>query len=152
MIELANFTDHKDILAVIEQSILSCVADHQNDPKTIEAWLSNKTPDQLEIWLQQHIGYSYKVDNRVQGFILFSASGYIFLNYVSPKHQGHGIGSALLKTTIKHLNTLQVSMLRVESTLTAASFYEKSGFVCTETIYENQQPCAYAMEKDLVRT
>lgn len=149
MIELADFKDHQDILAVIEQSILSCVADHQNEPKNIEAWLSNKTSDQLKMWLQQHIGYSYKIDNRVQGFILFSASGYIFLNYVSPKHQGHGIGSALLHTATTHLNTLQINTLHVESTLTAANFYKNSGFVCTETLYEHQKPCAYVMQKTI---
>src|SRR4051812_20510885 len=95
----AKAEDAADALRVLKRSIAElCVADHRNDPKILESWLSNKTTGNFVGWVNQP-------DNSVlvaleNGHILAVGSvtdaGMIGLNYVSPdaRFQGRQPGPA----------------------------------------------------------
>lgn len=145
MIELAQNKDGIEIIDVIRTSILSCVLDHQNDPQLIEAWLKNKTVPQLNEWMNSHISYIYREQDQIMAFILFSKQGHIFLNYVLPQTQQQGIGKQLINHTINILKQQSINTISVESTLTAAPFYEKLGFQYIAPLYEHDTLYAYNM-------
>jgi N-acetylglutamate synthase-like GNAT family acetyltransferase len=48
--------------------------------------------------------------------------------FVSPDHQGTGLGTALMATLISVANDANIKVLRVPSSITAEGFYLKSGF------------------------
>ena len=73
-----------------------------------------------EIYIFERMGKLYGTisleDDRVYSF------------FVAPDQQGSGIGRALLKHIEKRARRLGVQTLRVASSLTAVSFYQKMGF------------------------
>src|ERR1044072_2771420 len=90
----ATAEDAAGALVVLRRSITElCVADHRNDPKILESWLSNKTTGNFVGWVRQR-------DNSVlvaleNGQILAVASvtdaGMIGLNYVSADARFHSV-------------------------------------------------------------
>ena len=155
MIEFASIlnlkeSDVKGIVSVIRDSIRTCVADHQNDPKAIEQWLANKTEHNIKQWIKHNFALVYKQDDYIKGIILVSPQGEILLNYVASNSQGQGIGKALLNQVKQAYLDKGINSLTAESTLTAQPFYLANGFKCTENIYEENKGCqllvAYKMQ------
>lgn len=146
MIEPAQIQDCADIIYVIQKSILSCVLDHQNNTQIIADWLANKTVEQLSSWMQHNPSYVYRDQQQhIIAFILFSKQGDILLNYVLPEGQHQGIGSQLIAQVRYHLQQLSITQICVESTLTAAPFYQKQGFIHVANLYDNHEIYAYKM-------
>jgi GNAT superfamily N-acetyltransferase len=56
-------------------------------------------------------------------------SGEITLNYVSPDYRNQGVSATLLKSMEDYLSGLGVMAVRLNSTLTARSFYKSRGYV-----------------------
>ncbi|WP_019673643.1 GNAT family N-acetyltransferase [Psychrobacter lutiphocae] len=149
MIELAKIADAKDIANVIRESILSCVADHQNDPVAIEQWLANKTQSNVEQWISNNYALVYQYDEQIVGFILVSKKGEILLNYVKPESQGQGVGKQLLNRTKADYLQQGITRLTAESTLTAKPFYLANDFKVIKEVLENDQLVAYQMQSEL---
>ncbi len=65
--------DAEAAVAVVRESITRlCVADHQNDPVTLESWLQNKTVDNFARWLasgDNHLVVSV-LDSMIAGIAL----------------------------------------------------------------------------------
>lgn len=147
MIKLAQKQDAQAILNVVTLSIKACILDHQNDPDIIKSWLSNKTLENLEIWIEKSYSFIYKKNENIIGFILLSEEGELFLNYVLPDQQGIGIGSALINHIIGICKSNNIKKIKLESTLTAKNFCLFNNFKIIEEIYENNNLVAYRMEK-----
>jgi GNAT superfamily N-acetyltransferase len=124
--------DADDAAAVLRRSITElCVADHQNDPVTLELWLRNKTAEQFLVWLDRDENHVVVVDSSagIAGVGLLHRSGEIRLCYVCPGWERLGIGTAVLRALEIQAEIWGLTRLTLESTATARSFYERHGYV-----------------------
>ena len=84
MIRQAITVDADKIAAVITASIKACVQDHHNNDADIQAWLANKTEDNIKEWINNHLALVYTQDAQIVAVILAAHSGMILLNYTLP--------------------------------------------------------------------
>ncbi|NHZ96957.1 GNAT family N-acetyltransferase [Massilia sp. CCM 8734] len=117
---------------VLRRSISECcVADHRNDPDLLKAWLGNKTPQNVASWFvspANHVLIAER-DGVVVGVALLTQAGKLSLCYVLPEALYSGVGKALLQGVEAQARAWGVSVLRLNSTLTASKFYERNGYI-----------------------
>jgi len=119
---------------VVRRSIVElCRDDHRGDESTLTDWLANKTPADFEGWIAStlHAAYVAERDRVVVGFGLLNLQGTIALLYVSPDARFSGISKALLAALEREAISAGIRVLKVESSITALNFYERSGYVST---------------------
>ena len=123
--------DAEVAIAVVRDSITRlCVADHQNDPVTLESWLRNKTLDNFARWLasaDNHLVVA-ELDSAIAGVASLRSSGEIQLCYVAPGSQRVGIGTALLVALENQARASGLRKLVLNSTTDARPFYERNGY------------------------
>jgi GNAT superfamily N-acetyltransferase len=123
--------DAETAIAVVRDSITRlCVADHDNDPHTLEPWLRNKTTDDFARWIESadnHVVVA-ELDSMIRGVASLHRSGEIRLCYVAPDRQRVGIGAALLLTLETQASAWGLHKLVLNSTIGARSFYERNGY------------------------
>ena len=106
----------------------SCFKDHQNDPKRLESWLRNKTPENVKSWLEINRTYcAISQSGTVVGVLQINSENRILLNYIDPSYSNKGIGTKLLRKLESDIG--KGEEIVVESTETAKPFYIKSGFI-----------------------
>jgi GNAT superfamily N-acetyltransferase len=118
-------------IAVLRDSITKlCVADHRNDPYTLEPWLRNKTKENFVGWLNNAENYVVvaELDSAIRGVASVHNSGEIRLCYVQPGRQRFGIGAALLAALEAHATVWGVHELTLKSSVGARAFYEHHGY------------------------
>lgn len=99
------------------------------------------TKEQLNAWANLHIDYnSWEerlnktkpylaiLDEKLVGFAEFYED-YIDCFYVHHEYQGCGIGKMLLNHIFKIAKEKEQTLLRVDASITAKPFFEKSGFI-----------------------
>jgi GNAT superfamily N-acetyltransferase len=127
----AAVDDAEIAIAVVRHSITSlCVADHENDPVTLDAWLHNKTADNFARWIanaENHVVVA-EFDSVIGGVAALHTSGEIRLCYVAPGRQGVGIGKALLVALETQARAWGIPRLILRSTSGARAFYEHNGY------------------------
>jgi len=128
MIRAAKIQDIPEILHVLQESIRSCVQDHQREESKIQAWLEKMTHSNLLLWMHYNDSWIYSINQQTVGFIMVSDIGKILLNYTLPDLQGQGIGTSLLNSVIAHLKLRNLEQITLDSTQTALAFYQKQGF------------------------
>jgi N-acetylglutamate synthase-like GNAT family acetyltransferase len=126
----ARAEDAVAVIQIVRDSIMQlCVADHQNRPHLLSAWLENKTGENFVAWLNDPDNYCVvAAAGPLCGVGLLHRSGEIRLMYVSPLMQHRGVGRALLDRLESHAHTLGLTHLRLNSTASARSFYESAGY------------------------
>ena len=116
---------------VIRQSITHCCSlDHGHDPAVLTAWLANKTPENLAVWISASgtaAWGAYRGETMV-GFAL-RAQATLALCYVVPEALHRGVGRALLQNIEAHAREAGLATLDLESTRTAEHFYRRHGYV-----------------------
>lgn len=132
-IQIRRATENDAVMAIdtLRRSITElCVADHQNDPSEIEGWAGNKTVETWQKWIARTdaIVVVAERDSEVIGVGMASLSGEIMLNYVHPEARFCGVSKSILAAMEDTLRSLDVQRCRLESTITAQSFYESCGF------------------------
>lgn len=79
--------DTDAIVTVLHRSIRElCVDDHRGDPKMLDNWLANKTPDSVAAWIASDDDFctvAVSPENNVVGFGMLNRSGELLLLYVS---------------------------------------------------------------------
>ena len=129
-IRLATPEDATDVCAVVRRSIAECCAeDHRNDPTLVDRWLRNKTVTNTLSWLKNTQACSVVAEDNgsAVGFGMSQADK-ILLCYLVPEVRFKGIGKSMLQALETHALGIGISSLRLESTRTALSFYERNGF------------------------
>ena len=117
---------------VLRESISRlCVADHDNDPVILNAWLANKTPETVAAWARQP-GNSFLL--AIEGDVILGVgsvtdAGEITLNYVAPDARFRGVSRALLKALEARAMERGNSRCTLASTETAHRFYQSAGYV-----------------------
>ena len=132
-IRIATADDATKACAVLRQSITECcIQDHRNDPALIDAWLRNKTLENVAAWIDnpQFDSVVATAKSEILGFAL-SQHDEITLCYVLPDVRFTGVGKAMLHTLEVLARQRGVAVLRLDSTLTANAFYRRNGFAST---------------------
>lgn len=108
-----------------------CIEDHHYDPATLEQWLENKTPENVERWRldPRNALLVADADGSLCGVALAASSGDIRLCYVMPGWQCAGVGRALLHALEAQAVAWGLGQLRAISTATARGFYERLDFI-----------------------
>ncbi|MDQ1831264.1 GNAT family N-acetyltransferase [Massilia scottii] len=131
---------------VLRRSITECcVADHQHNPDALTAWLGNKTPQNVASWFISPANHALVAerDGAVVGVALLTQAGKLSLCYVLPEALYSGVGKALLQGVEAQARTWGVSVLRLNSTVTASKFYERNGYILA-----GKEKSCYGLECD----
>ncbi len=128
----ARLEDADAAVAMLRDSITTlCTADHHDDPVTLEEWLRNKTTERFARWIQDEDNRLVvaDADATIVGIALLHKSGEIRLCYVRPGFERRGVGRSMLATLETQAREWGISRLRLRSSATGRSFYERSGYV-----------------------
>lgn len=116
---------------VLRRSITECcVQDHRNQAGTLQAWLGNKTPDNVCNWFTTPSNFSLVAerDGAIVGVALLTQAGKLSLCYVLPEVLHQGIGKAMLQGIEAQARLWGISVLRLHSTASARDFYARNGY------------------------
>lgn len=128
----ASTDDAASVCHVLRRSIAeSCVKDHQGQPGILDAWLGNKTADNVAGWIATPSNHTVVAqhDGEVVGVALVNQAGKLSLCYVLPEVQKRGIGKALLEGVESQARNWGVSVLRLHGTSTAHDFFASNGYI-----------------------
>ncbi len=123
-------------------------------PLQIEAWVPEVPPDSF--WLQRFKNrrvFVAEERSEVIGFAEFLKNGQIDCFYVHHRRQRKGVGRALMERIEITANTLKVSRLFADVSITARPFFEKMGFSIInkqEKLYRGCTFQIYIAEKKLL--
>ncbi len=131
-IRAATAEDAPAACLVMRRSIAElCVADHRNDEKILNRWLSSKTPEVFQSWIVQSDNSLLVAveDGKIVAVGSVTDAGQITLNYVSPDARFRGVSRALL--TALEARAIERGNARciLTSTKTARDFYLANGYV-----------------------
>jgi GNAT superfamily N-acetyltransferase len=131
-VRIAEPRDADAAVRVLRRSITElCVADHHNDPTTLQKWLENKTDENFHFWLAAESNFCVVTESNaeINGVGLVHRRGEILLCYVAPENQGQGCGSAILAALEEKARTWGLDKLHLGSTVSARRFYERHGYI-----------------------
>ena len=141
--------------AVLRRSIIElCEADHHGDPGMLAAWLSNKTPDNVALWMRRaDASYFLAIDRAAIAAIgAVTDAGEILLNYVSPDARFCGASRELLAAMEVRAAERGATRCTLISTETARRFYLARGYVETGApVRKFGMESGYPMAKSLTR-
>lgn len=132
LIRPATAADAPAAAELLRESITQlCIEDHHHDAVTLEQWLANKTPENVERWRLDPASCLLvaDADGTLCGVALVARSGDIRLCYVKPGWECSGVGRALLHALEAQALAWGLGQLRAISTATARGFYERQDFI-----------------------
>jgi GNAT superfamily N-acetyltransferase len=128
-----------------------CEPDHRNDPAILDAWLENKTPGNVAMWLHNPNNILL-VAERLGTVVAAGAltkSGEIMLNYVSPDARFSGASKAMMTALEEEVRRIGLRQCTLESTLTAHRFYLSMGYVSLAVAGSKHGTVIFPMVKSL---
>jgi GNAT superfamily N-acetyltransferase len=131
-IRQATPDDATPACALLRQSIeQGCVADHGQRPEVLQAWLGNKTTQNVLSWFASPSNYAVvaEVEGKLFGMALLTQAGKLALCYVQPDTLRSGIGAALLGAVEARARAWDISKLHMHSPASASAFFERHGYV-----------------------
>jgi len=117
---------------LLRQSIeQGCVADHGQRQDVLQAWLGNKTIQNVSTWFSSPSNYAVVAerDGALVGMALLTPAGKLALCYVQPDLLREGIGRALLAAVESQARAWSISKLHMHSPASASAFFERQGYV-----------------------
>ena len=107
-----------------------CEADYRDHPGVLDAWLGNKTPDNVGTWFASSTNFAIVAerDGQLLGLALLTQAGKLALCYVQPEAVRSGIGSALLAAVEQQARAWDMRKLYLHSPGSAAPFFERHGY------------------------
>ncbi|MGX4641283.1 GNAT family N-acetyltransferase [Massilia sp. SYSU DXS3249] len=107
-----------------------CEADYRDHPGVLDAWLGNKTPDNVATWFASSTNFAIVAerDGQLLGLALLTQAGKLALCYVQPEAVRSGIGSALLAAVEQQARAWEIRKLYLHSPGSAAPFFERQGY------------------------
>jgi GNAT superfamily N-acetyltransferase len=124
--------DASDACLVLRRSISElCVADHENDPAILTAWLANKIPEIVATWIANPASSLLVAveHGKIVAVGSVTDAGEITLNYVSPDARFRGVSRALLGALEVRAMERGNARCTLNSTETARGFYHAAGYV-----------------------
>lgn len=130
-VRMAVEDDAEKACEVLRRSIEQlCIADHRNDAPALQAWLANKTPENVRAWMRAP-GQCMMIaeeNGAILGVGAARAAGEITLNYVAPEARFRGVSKAMLAALEGWLRGQGVARARLFSTRTAHRFYRSASY------------------------
>ena len=145
-IRIAATDDAPAACEVLRRSIIECcVEDHRHDRAILDAWLGNKTAQNVASWFASPSNFAVVAerDGQIVGVTLLNQAGKLSLCYVLPEALHCGAGKAMLECAEAQARQWGVSVLRLHSTASARSFYARHGF-----IHAGKEKSCYGVECD----
>lgn len=139
--------DEQSVCALLRRSIADgCAVDHRDHPAVLENWLSNKTPQNVRIWLGSPSNYMVVAHSgtALVGVALLNQAGKLALCYVEPALVRQGIGRALLADVEMQARRWNISKLHLHSPVSAAGFFARLGYADG-----GKEKACYGLECDL---
>lgn len=130
VIRLADASLSREACGVVRRSITHCCTmDHHNDAAALDAWLVNKTPDNVATWMTAPgaMAWAALCNGELVGFALVTHAS-LALCYVVPEVLHTGVGRALLLAAEAGVRDAGLKVLVLESTHTAEAFYRRQGY------------------------
>jgi putative acetyltransferase len=124
--------------ALLRQSIeRGCVADHGQRQDVLQAWLGNKTTQNVLAWFSSPSNYAVVAERDVigaagrelVGLALLTQAGKLALCYVLPELVRGGIGRDLIEAVEARARAWNISKLYMHSPASASPFFERQGYV-----------------------
>lgn len=108
-----------------------CAPDHLGNPDILEAWLGNKTTENVAAWFSASSNYAVVAerDGELLGLALLTQAGRLALCYVLPEALRSGVGRALLSGIEQQARAWNISKLHLQSPASSSAFYERHGYV-----------------------
>jgi putative acetyltransferase len=137
-IRQATPNDAPAACALLRRSIEhGCVADHGQRPEILEAWLGNKTPQNVATWFSSPSNFAVVAERTIDGgegaelvgLALLNQAGRLALCYVLPDVLRTGIGRELLAAVECKARTWHIGKLHMHSPASASAFFERLGYV-----------------------
>ena len=129
----AKVKDANEICLLLRRSISEvCALDYGNNKQVIEDWLTNKTVENVSYWINHRNRNSFICINKndeIVGYCMLDISGEILLNYVLPPYMYKGVGKLLLVAMEEYFLKREIFEIRVVSSITAKSFYERNNYI-----------------------
>jgi N-acetylglutamate synthase-like GNAT family acetyltransferase len=117
--------------ALLRRSIAEgCAADHLGKPDILDAWLGNKTPENVATWFATPSNYALLAerDGALQGLALLTQAGKVALCYVEPDALRAGVGRALLAAVEQQARAWCIGKLYLHSPASSSTFFERHGY------------------------
>lgn len=117
---------------VLRRSITECcVQDHQNKSDVLQAWLGNKTPQNVAGWFTSASNFAIVAlrDGDIVGVSLLTQAGKLSLCYLLPEALHAGIGKAMLQVVEGQARAWGISVMKLHSTASASAFYARNGYI-----------------------
>lgn len=117
--------------ALLRRSITEgCAADWQGNAAILDAWLGNKTPDNVAAWFSAATNYAMLAvrDDAVLGLALLNQAGKLALCYVQPEAVRTGVGSALITALEQQARSWCISKVFLHSPPSASGFFTRLGY------------------------
>lgn len=122
--------------ALLRRSIEEgCVADHGRRPDILEAWLGNKTPQNVQAWFASPSNHAVVAEREqdgqreLVGLALLNQAGKLALCYVQPDLLRGGVGSALVASLEAQARAWSIGKLHMHCPASASPFFERHGYV-----------------------
>ncbi|WP_019028277.1 GNAT family N-acetyltransferase [Colwellia piezophila] len=130
MIRIAEQSDYIDMDSVFRASAKAlCVRDY--DLKTILAWVGEARPERFIRSVNDGCTLYVKVlEDKIACFGELNIERQLLLSlFVSPDYAGQGIGKEMIEFLFTKARDAGIKVLKVDSSLNAANFYLRNGFV-----------------------
>lgn len=105
----------------------------------IQRWLEQFNHAQLIVEMLYNDCWVYILNDQIVGFLLVSDTGEILMHYVAARFQRLGFGTQLFDQMHKSLVRKNIHKIKVQSTQTALSYYQKNGFFSPNHQSENEE-------------
>ena len=128
---IAEARDADAAVHVLRRSITElCVADHHNDPTTLQKWLENKTVENFHSWLAAESNFCVATESNgeINGVGLVDRAGEILLCYVARKVRAMAADAQYLGPRGEG-SDMGIRQASLGSTVSARSFYERHGYI-----------------------
>jgi putative acetyltransferase len=124
-----------------------CVPDHGENPGILEAWLGNKTPQNVSAWLGTSSNYTVVAERagELVGLALLTAAGKVALCYVLPCAIRTGIGRAMLDSLERKARDWDIGKLHLQSPPSSSAFFERHGYTNA-----GKEKACFGLECDLL--
>jgi putative acetyltransferase len=125
---------------LLRQSIEhGCAADHGQRQDVLQAWLGNKTTQNVLTWFSSPSNYAVVAERQGEGesgperelvgLALLTQAGKLALCYVLPELLRGGVGSSLLGAVEVQARAWNIGKLHMHSPVSASAFFERLGYV-----------------------
>jgi len=130
MIRTAEIDDYIEMDSVFRASVEAlCVRDY--DRKTVLDWVGEARPERFRVSANDGCTQFVKIlDDKVACFGELNIEKQLLLSlFVSPDFAGQGIGKEMLGFLITKASDAGIKVVKIDSSLNAANFYLRNGFV-----------------------